>query len=301
MKNADFAMYHAKDHGGSQYQFFEAEMNVAAAERQSLEDDLRQALGRNEFALHYQPKINLETGAITGVEALIRWHHPQRGLVPPAQFIPIAEECGFIVKIGRWVLHEACRQARVWQDAGLPRMRMAINVSAVELRAKDFVSGVRAVLTEMRLEPRYVELELTETFLIQDSSSTLAVLLALKEMGVQLALDDFGTGYSSLSYLRRFPIATVKIDRSFIRDLTTDSDDATIVGAVITMGNRLHMRVVAEGVETPQQLAFLQEQNCPEAQGYHFSRPMVAEEFAKLLGRGLEHSDPNSRTASAIQ
>ena len=176
MKNADFAMYHAKDSGRNNYQFFEPDMNVRAVERQSLENGLRHAIERQEFVLHYQPKMNLQTGAIIGVEALIRWRHPQRGLVPPAQFIPIAEECGFIVPIGRWVLREACRQARAWQDAGLPPMRIAINISAVELRDKDFVAGVRAILTETGLEPRYLELELTETFLMQDSKSTAAVL-----------------------------------------------------------------------------------------------------------------------------
>jgi diguanylate cyclase (GGDEF)-like protein/PAS domain S-box-containing protein len=284
VRNADFAMYHAKNSGRNNYQFFKPDMNLRAVERQSLENGLRDAMERQEFVLHYQPKMNLKTGAIIGVEALIRWHHPQRGLVPPAQFIPIAEECGFIVPIGRWVLREACHQARAWQDAGLRPMRIAVNVSAVELRAKDFVSGVRAILTESGLEPRYLELELTETFLMQDSKSTAAVLQALKGMGVQLALDDFGTGYSSLSYLKRFPIDTLKIDRSFVRDLTTDADDASIVSAVISMGRSLHMGVVAEGVETREQLAVLQEQSCPEGQGYYFSRPMVAEEVAKLLG-----------------
>ena len=239
LKNADFAMYHAKDSGRNNYQFFEPDMNVRAVERQSLENGLRHAIERQEFVLHYQPKMNLETGAIIGVEALIRWRHPQRGLVPPAQFMPIAEECGFIVPIGQWVLREACRQARAWQDAGLPPMRIAINISAVELRDKDFVAGVRAILTETGLEPRYLELELTETFLMQDSTSTAAVLQALKDMGVQLALDDFGTGYSSLSHLKRFPIDTLKIDQSFVRDLTTDADDASIVSAVISMGKSL--------------------------------------------------------------
>ena len=229
VRNADFAMYHAKDSGRNNYQFFKPEMNVRAVERQSLENGLRDAIERKEFVLHYQPKMNLETGAIIGVEALIRWHHPQRGLVPPVQFIPIAEECGFIVPIGQWVLREACHQARAWQDAGLPPMRIAVNVSAVELRASDFVAGVHDILTETGLDPRYLELELTETFLMQDSKSTVAVLKALKGMGVQLALDDFGTGYSSLSYLKRFPIDTLKIDQSFVRDLTTDADDASIV------------------------------------------------------------------------
>ena len=284
VKNADFAMYDAKNNGRNNYQFFRPDMNVRAMERQSIESGLRDAMERGEFVLHYQPKMNLETGGIIGVEALIRWHHPQRGLVPPVQFIPVAEDCGFIVPIGRWVLHEACRQARAWQDSGLRPVRIAVNVSAVELRANDFVAGVNDVLTETGLDPRYLELELTETFLMQDSKSTVAVLQALKGMGVQLALDDFGTGYSSLSYLKRFPIDTLKIDRSFVRDLTTDADDASIVTAVISMGKSLHMGVVAEGVETREQLAFLQEQSCPEGQGYYFSRPVVAEEFIQLLG-----------------
>jgi EAL domain-containing protein (putative c-di-GMP-specific phosphodiesterase class I) len=289
-------MYHAKDSGRNNYQFFTPDMNVRAIKRQSLENGLRHAMERQEFVLHYQPTMNLETGTIVGVEALIRWRHPQLGLVPPAQFVPVAEECGFIVAIGRWVLREACRQARAWQDAGLPPMRIAINVSAAELRDKDFVAGVRAILTETGLESRYLELELTETFLMQDSASTTAVLQALRDIGVKLALDDFGTGYSSLSHLKRFPIDTLKIDQSFVRDLTTDPDDASIVSAVISMGKSLHMRVVAEGVETREQLAFLHEQSCPEGQGYYFSRPVAAAEFTKLLGRsGAEPSSPDGR------
>jgi diguanylate cyclase (GGDEF)-like protein/PAS domain S-box-containing protein len=287
MQNADLAMYHAKDNGRDNYQFFKADMNVRAVERQFVEVALRHAVDQREFVLQYQPQMNLGTGAIIGVEALIRWRHPERGLVPPAHFIPIAEECGVIAAIGRWVLREACCQAQTWQRAGLPPVRVAINISAAELRAKDFVAGVRATLLETGLDPRYLELELTETFLMQDSKSTLGVLLALKAMGVQLALDDFGTGYSSLSYLRRFPIDTLKIDQSFVRDITTDAGDAGIVSAVISMGKSLNMRVVAEGVETQEQLAFLQEQRCPEGQGYHFSRPLVAREFTRLLGRSV--------------
>jgi diguanylate cyclase (GGDEF)-like protein/PAS domain S-box-containing protein len=293
MQNADLAMYDAKDSGRDNWQFFKAEMNKRAVERQLVEVALRHAVDQQEFVLQYQPQMNLGTGAIIGVEALIRWRHPERGLVPPAHFIPIAEECGVIVAIGRWVLREACRQARTWQCAGLPPVRIAINISAVELRAKDFVAGVRAILLETGLDPRFLELELTETFLWQDSKSTLAVLQALKAMGVQLALDDFGTGYSSLSYLRRFPIDTLKIDQSFVRDITTDAGDAGIVSAVISMGKSLHMRVVAEGVETREQLAFLREQRCPEGQGYHFSRPVVAGEFTRLLG----HSVPKTAAA----
>jgi diguanylate cyclase (GGDEF)-like protein/PAS domain S-box-containing protein len=284
LKNADFAMYHAKDAGRNNYQFFKPDMNSRAIERQSLEDGLRHALERQEFVLYYQPKINLETGSIIGVEALIRWCHPLRGLVPPAQFVPVAEECGLIVPIGRWVLREACCQARIWQDKGIPALRVAINISAVELRAKDFVAGVRAILAETGLEPHCLELELTETFLMQDSKSTAAVLKDLKDIGVHLALDDFGTGYSSLSYVKRFPIDTLKIDQSFVRDIATDADDASIVSAVISMGKSLHMRVVAEGVETREQLEFLQKHSCPYGQGYLFSPPVGAWQFGKLLG-----------------
>ena len=285
MKNADFAMYDAKENGRNNYKFFKPVMNVRAIERQSVENALRQAIERQEFVLHYQPLMNLDAGAIIGAEALVRWNHPQRGLVPPMQFIPIAEESGLIVPIGRWVLREACRQARAWQDAGLQPLRISINISAVELRAKDFVAGVRAILTETGLEPCYLELELTETFLMQDLESTAAVLHALKDMGVQLALDDFGTGYSSLSHLKRFPIDTLKIDQSFVGNLTLDDGDASIVSAVISMGKSLHKRVVAEGVETQEQLAFLQERNCPEAQGYYFNKPMAAATLTQLLER----------------
>jgi diguanylate cyclase len=287
LKNADFAMYQAKDFGRNNYQFFMPELNLRARDRQSLESDLRRAMARNEFVLHYQPKMNLETGAISGVEALIRWHHPVRGLVSPALFIPIAEECGFIVPLGRWVLREGCREARAWQDAGLPPVGVAINVSVVELRAPDFVAIVRETLEETGLDPQFLELEITETFLMQDSRSTALVLRALKALGVQLTLDDFGTGYSSLSYLKRFPIDALKIDRSFVCDLTSDADDASIVSAVISMGKSLHMRVVAEGVETPEQLAFLREQICPEGQGYLFSHPVNAGAFSRLFRNSI--------------
>ncbi len=287
MKNADFAMYHAKDTGRDNFQFFKADMNVSAVERQSLEGDLRHAIERNELFLHYQPKIELLTGAIVGAEVLVRWQHPVRGIVPPDQFIPVAEDCGLIVPIGRWVLREACRQARAWQSVGLQPARVAVNISSVELRATGFASAVRAILTETDLEPCHLELELTETFLMQDSNSTAEVLKELKDIGVLLALDDFGTGYSSLSYLKRFPIDALKIDRSFVRDLTTDADDAGIVTAVIGMGKNLHMPVVAEGVETREQLEFLQEHNCPQGQGFYFSRPVSALEFGRLLEHGV--------------
>src|ERR1700733_7304649 len=284
LRNADLAMYHAKEGGRNNYQFFTEDMNRRALERQSLDVDLRLALENREFELYYQPKVTLATGAITAVEALIRWHHPQRGLVSPAEFIPVAEACGVIVPIGQWVMREACRQTRAWKDAGLPPVRIAINVSPRELREEHFVATVRAILKETGLEPGYLELELTETFLMQDAAVTATVLQALKHLGVTLALDDFGTGYSSLTHLQRFPIDTLKIDRSFVRDVVTDVGDANIVDAMIRMGASLDMRVVAEGVETRDQLVFLQEHGCPEAQGYHLGRPVVAGQLAILLG-----------------
>ena len=283
IKCADTAMYHAKDKGRNNYQFFTDDMNVRAVERQFLEANLRRALERREFVLHYQPKIDIETEAITGVEALIRWRHPERGLIPPALFVPVAEDCGLIVPIGRWVLHEACRQAQAWIDAGLPPLPIAVNISATEFQGTDFLEGVRATLTQTRLNPRYLELELTESVLMQDAGTTAASLIALKALGVRLAIDDFGTGYSSLSYLRQFPIDTLKIDQSFVREITAGSRDDTIVGAIISMGKSLRQKVIAEGVETADQLAFLRRQHCGEGQGFHFSRPVSADDFAALL------------------
>jgi diguanylate cyclase (GGDEF)-like protein/PAS domain S-box-containing protein len=285
LKHADLAMHHAKSQGSNNYQFFEASMNARAAERQSLENGLRHAIERHEFVLHYQSKIDLASGAIIGVEALLRWAHPERGLILPGQFMAIAEGSGLIVPIGRWVLNEACAHTRAWRDAGLPALRLAINTSAVELRTKGFVTGVHTTLTQAGLEPGDLELELTETFLLQDVDSTTRVLGELKDVGVQLALDDFGTGYASLSHLRRFPIDSLKIDRSFVRDITMDSADASIVRAVIGMGNSLGMQVVAEGVETAEQFHFLRQQGCPEGQGYYFSQPLIAAEFARTLVR----------------
>ena len=283
LKNADFAMYHAKECGRGNYQFFREDMNVRAMERQSIEDGLRQAIAQEEFVLHYQPILDLWSGEPTGVEALLRWRHPSRGLLMPAQFIGIAEECGLIVQIGRWVLGEACRQAVTWEAAGQPAMRIAVNVSAVELRDRDFVDRVRLALADTGLAPHLLELELTETFLMQDSSSTALVLNSLKALGVRLALDDFGTGYSSLSHLKGFPIDTLKIDRAFVHELNSNPDDASIVRAVITLGKSLQIRVVAEGVESAAQLASLQEFLCPEGQGHLFGRAVPGEELAVLL------------------
>jgi diguanylate cyclase (GGDEF)-like protein/PAS domain S-box-containing protein len=287
IKNADMAMYHAKESGRNNFQFFKEEMNLKAVERQSLEESLRCALEREEFLLHYQPKINLHTGEITGVEALIRWQQADRGLVPPSQFVPIAEDCGLIVQIGRWVLREACRQAREWQDAGLPFKRISINVSAVEFRDKGFVESVRAILSETGFQARYLDLELTEGVLMEDAESTASVLQALKRMGIHLAVDDFGTGYSSLSYLQQFPIDVLKIDKSFVQRITSDPDGSSIVSAIIDMGKNLKQCVIAEGIETEQQRAFLQAHHCAEGQGYLFSRPLAAEQFEHLLQMGI--------------
>jgi len=287
IKNADTAMYHAKGTGRNNFQFFKGDMNLRAVERQSLEGSLRHALEREQFLLHYQPKVNLDTGEITGVEALIRWQHPDRGLISPGRFIPIAEDCGLIVQIGSWVLREACRQTREWQDARSLRLPIAVNVSALEFRDPGFVDSVRTVLQETGLEARYLELELTEGVLLEDGQSTAAVLQELKKMGVHLAVDDFGTGYSSLSYLQQFPIDVLKIDQSFVQHITGNPDDSPIVSAIIDMGKNLKQRVIAEGVETQGQLAFLQAQRCAEGQGYLFSRPLAAAQFAYLLETGL--------------
>ena len=287
IKNADTAMYQAKENGHQSYQFFKPAMNVRAVERQSIEESLRRALERREFVLHYQPIINLKTGEITGAEALIRWTHPTRGKVSPAQFIPVAEDCGLILPIGNWVLREACRQARAWVDAGLPLATMAVNISAMEFRDEHFLGGVFAILKDTGLDPRSLELELTESVLMKRADSTESILKTLRASGVQIAVDDFGTGYSSLSYLRKFPIDALKIDQSFVRQITTAPDETIIVTAVISMGRSLNLRVVAEGVETQEELAFLQAHHCDEAQGFYFSRPLLPAQFAKLLKAGI--------------
>jgi diguanylate cyclase (GGDEF)-like protein/PAS domain S-box-containing protein len=287
VRNADIAMLNAKDNGRNSYQFFKPDMNAHALERQSLEGGLRHALDGREFTLYYQPKMDLARETITGAEALIRWEQPGGGMVLPEKFIPIAEQCGYIVPIGRWVLREACRQAKSWLDADLAAIPVAINVSAVELRSKGFVQGVLAILRETGLDPRFLEFELTETALMQDPKSTTSVLRALKDIGVRLTLDDFGTGYSSLSYLKRFPIDALKIDKSFVRGLCSNASDANIVSAVINMGKSFGIRVIAEGVETREQFVQLQVRQCAEGQGYYFNEPLAAKEFAKLLGPDL--------------
>jgi diguanylate cyclase (GGDEF)-like protein/PAS domain S-box-containing protein len=283
IKNADTAMYHAKQRGRDTYQFFTAEMNLRAVERQSLEGQLRYAVERHELLLHYQPKVNLKTGVITSVEALVRWQHPTRGLLLPGQFLGIAEETGIIVAIDQWVLGEACRQTREWLDAGVPAVPVAVNISSQEFRSPHFLEGIHRTLKDTGLDPKYLELELTETVLMREAESTAYVLGQLKAIGVRLAVDDFGTGYSSLSYLTRFPIDTLKLDQSFLHEINTRPSDAIVVKAVISMAKSLQQKVIAEGVETQEQLTFLQTQGCDEGQGYYFSRGLTPTRVVPLL------------------
>jgi diguanylate cyclase (GGDEF)-like protein/PAS domain S-box-containing protein len=287
IKNADTAMYQAKENGRQNYQFFMPDMNARAVERQSIEGSLRRALERQEFLLHYQPVIDLTTGEITGAEALIRWMHPTRGMVPPLQFIPVAEDCGLIVPIGNWVLQEACRQAQAWIDAGLPAITIAVNASAMEFRHDNFLENLFATLSETGLDPRSLGVEVTESVLMRHAETGAGTLKTLRERQIQVAIDDFGTGYSSLGYLRKFPLDILKIDQSFVRQISTPGEDTTIVTAVIAMARQLKLRVIAEGVETREELEFLRAHHCDEAQGYYFSRPVPPEQFARLLRTGL--------------
>jgi diguanylate cyclase (GGDEF)-like protein len=280
--NADTAMYEAKNLGGNNYQFYTYEMRTASHERLALESALRRALDHNELVLHYQPQLDLASGRIVGAEALIRWQHPELGLIAPADFIPLAEETGLIIPIGEWALHAACAQARAWQNRGLPELRVAVNLSARQFYQKDFVATVTDILAQTGLAARHLELELTESTLMQNTAGTVTALTELHQRGVQIAMDDFGTGYSSLSYLKRFPVDRVKIDRSFVADVITDPDDAAIVSAIIAMTRSLGLRVTAEGVETEAQINFLCEQGCHEIQGYLIGRPLPAVEFERL-------------------
>ncbi len=287
IKNADTAMYQAKENGRQCFRFFKPAMNARAVERQSIEESLRRALQRHEFTLYYQPKVCLRTGAIVGAEALIRWTHPKRGMLSPAHFIPIAEDCGLILPIGRWVLREACKQARAWVDAGQRPITMAVNVSAMEFGDDAFLDGLFTILEETRVESTALEVELTESVLMKRVESTANILRTLRKRGVRAAVDDFGTGYSSLSYLRKLPIDSLKVDQSFVRQISTGGDDVAIVTAVINMARSLKLRVIAEGVETRTELEFLKAHHCDEAQGYYFSKPIAARQFAALLERGV--------------
>ncbi|MBC7452857.1 MAG: EAL domain-containing protein [Massilia sp.] len=281
IKNADLAMYHAKDSGRNNAQFFTPDMNLRSVERQTVESGLRLALDRGEFELYYQPKVDLRSGVTVGAEALIRWHHPQRGLMLPAQFIPIAEDCGLVVPIGRWAMAEACRQMSMWHAEGAPPVPVSVNISALEFRSRHFLDDVQAILAQTHIAPRYLELELTESMLMQHADAAICVLDELKRIGVRLTIDDFGTGYSSLSYLSHFPIDVLKIDQSFLHEITTHSYNATIVSAVIGMCEGLRCDVIAEGVESAEQAAFLLAHHCSQIQGFYCGRPLPAEDFAQ--------------------
>jgi diguanylate cyclase (GGDEF)-like protein/PAS domain S-box-containing protein len=285
MQKADTAMYRAKDGGRNSYRFFDEQMNVEAVEHLHIKTGLRRALARDEFVLHYQPQIDLGSGAVVGVEALIRWNHPEQGLIAPARFIPVAEESGLIVPIGEWVIHEACRQGVAWREAGLPPLLMAVNLSAVQFKRGDVEQTVIRALQETGFGAHLLELELTESILIHDTDNVLATVKRLKQLGVKLSIDDFGTGYSSLSYLKRFDVDKLKIDQSFVRDLASDPEDEAIIRAIIQMARSLNLKTIAEGVEDAGMVLQLRQFNCDEAQGYHFARPMAAHAMADFLAQ----------------
>ena len=285
LKNADAAMYHAKEQGKNNYQFYKQSMNATALEKLEFENDLRRALERKEFLLYYQPQIDVRTGTIVGMEALIRWQHPVRGLVSPADFIPLAEETGLIIPIGAWVLQTACAQNKAWQAAGLTPIPVSVNLSSRQFRQRDLVEAITEAVDTSGLEPGHLVLEITESVIMQEQEASSAMLRQLTTKGLRLAMDDFGTGYSSLGNLKRLPIYAIKIDRSFVMDITTDPDDAAITKAVIAMGHNLNLKVIAEGVETEEQLAFLYERGCHTIQGYLISRPMPVKEASDILAR----------------
>jgi diguanylate cyclase (GGDEF)-like protein len=283
MKHADIAMYQAKEDGRNAVAFYSDDLNHHSVERLAFESNLRHALEDRQFEIHYQPKVDCKTGRVTGVEALLRWRHPDLGLVLPSKFIPVAEETGLIVPIGRWVLRNACRQLMAWRRAGLPPMRMAVNLSGRQFADDRLLDDVRAILAETGLPPDSLEIEITESVLMADVRKTRAVLKAFRTLNIRLSVDDFGTGYSSLSNLKRFPVDTIKVDRSFVRDLATNDEDKAIANAIIAMGRTLGMSIVAEGVETDAQAAFLREQGCDEIQGFFYSRAVPPAELEQLL------------------
>jgi EAL domain-containing protein (putative c-di-GMP-specific phosphodiesterase class I) len=291
MRNADIAMYMAKEEGKNTFQFFSRHMKVQSVERLTIETHLRGALEREELSLEYQAKLDLKSGIINGVEALLRWNNPVLGSVSPTRFIPVAEEIGLIIPFGRWVLNMACNQNVAWQRQGLPWVSMAVNLSVRQIMDDSLVPDINTALEESGLEPQLLELEITESMLIQNPERVIKVLNEVKKLGVRLAIDDFGTGYSSLAQIKRFPVDTLKVDRSFIRDLAQNPEDRAITEAIIAMGKTLSLTVVAEGVETKEQEALLRKQSCDEMQGFYFSKPVPPERFAELLRRS-KSSDP---------
>jgi diguanylate cyclase (GGDEF)-like protein len=305
LKNADTAMYNAKEQGRNNAQFYTQSMNAKAYERLAMETNLRKALERQEFVLFYQPQVDLATGAVTGVEALIRWHHPELGMVSPAEFIPMAEETGLIVPIGDWVLRTACLQAVTWRAMGVFPIRVAVNLSAHQLRKKDLVRTVSEILEETHCDPRLLELEVTESAVMHNADSAISIMNSFKKMGMRIAIDDFGTGYSSLGHLRSFPVDILKIDRSFVKDISTSTDDAAITSAIIAMAGQLNLKTIAEGVETEEQLAFLRDHRCHEIQGYFVSPPVSADAVLPFLmsyninrglGEGLHNESRSGKT-----
>lgn len=285
LKNCDTAMYHAKNEGRNNYKFYEQSLNKTALDILALENNLRKALDKHEFRVYYQPRIDIRTRNVVGFEALIRWQHSQKGIIPPSEFIPIAEETGLIIPIGEWVLNEACKQNKTWQAAGFAPVFISVNLSGKQFKQQNLIKVIDHAMSEVRLDPKYLELEITES-IIQDTKSTAGILRELRNLGLKIAVDDFGTGYSSLSYLRRFPLDTLKIDRSFVKDIAKDPDSEAIVKAIIAMAHCLKLRVIAEGVETEEQLKFLSDEGCDEFQGYLISPPLPAEEAARFLSKG---------------
>jgi EAL domain-containing protein (putative c-di-GMP-specific phosphodiesterase class I) len=288
LQNTGVALAGAKQQGGDNYQFYRADMNDQALKRLGLENNLRGAVERDEFVVYYQPQINTETSQLVGMEALVRWQHPELGLISPMEFIPLAEETGLIVPIGEWVLRTACAQNKAWQEAGFAPLQVSVNFSPRQFQQPDLVEQVRRAVGDAGLEPRYLGIELTESSVMKDAELTIKTLRQLKETGVQVSIDDFGTGYSSLSYLKRFPVDILKIDISFVRNSTTDPKDAAIVRAIITLAHSLNLKVIAEGVETKEQLRFLSSLRCDEVQGYLFGTPLPAEAFRQILLEGAE-------------
>ncbi|MBU1978037.1 MAG: EAL domain-containing protein, partial [Gammaproteobacteria bacterium] len=291
LKNADSALYRAKDQGRNNYQYYTEELTTRAMERLSMENNLRHALERNELILHYQPQVDLYSGRIIGMEALVRWQHPEIGLIAPGNFIPLAEETGLIIPIGEWVLRTACARLQAWIDEGFPKVRMAVNLSSRQFNQKDLAEVVARALQDTGLDPNCLELELTESLIMQDAEAAIVVLHKIKALGVQFSIDDFGTGYSSLSYLKRFPIDRIKIDQSFVRNITTDPEDAAVSQAIISLSHSLNMKTVAEGVETFEQQEFLRSRQCDEIQGFYFSRPVPEQEMEQLLKEGVKQGN----------